>query len=79
MREWLPCATVCDWLARMSEQRHLAAIVSADVAGYSRLMGRDDRAARSEACAGIAGNVSSPAFASPMPRGYLSSQMSSKR
>ena len=63
----------------MSEQRRLAAIVSADVAGYSRLMGRDDRAARSEACAGIAGNVSSPAFASPMPRGYLSSQMSSKR
>jgi hypothetical protein len=42
MREWLPCATVCDWLARMSEQRRLAAIVSADVAGYSRLMGRDE-------------------------------------
>jgi len=26
----------------MSEQRRLAAIVSADVAGYSRLMGRDE-------------------------------------
>ena len=26
----------------MTEQRRLAAIVSADVAGYSRLMGRDD-------------------------------------
>ena len=42
MREWLPCATVCDWLARMTEQRRLAAIVLADVAGYSRLMGLDD-------------------------------------
>ena len=28
--------------ARMTEQRRLAAIVSADVAGYSRLMGRDE-------------------------------------
>ena len=27
---------------RMTEQRRLAAIVSADVAGYSRLMGRDE-------------------------------------
>jgi len=27
----------------MTEQRRLAAIVSADVAGYSRLMGRDER------------------------------------
>ena len=26
----------------MTEQRRLAAIVSADVAGYSRLMGRDE-------------------------------------
>jgi hypothetical protein len=26
------CATVCDWLARMTEQRRLAAIVLADVA-----------------------------------------------
>ena len=36
------CATVCDWLVRMTEQRRLAAIVLADVAGYSRLMGLDD-------------------------------------
>jgi len=28
----------------MTEQRRLAAIVSADVAGYSRLMGRDESA-----------------------------------
>jgi class 3 adenylate cyclase len=42
MRERLPCGTVCEWLARMTEQRRLAAIVSADVAGYSRLMGRDE-------------------------------------
>src|SRR4029453_4763441 len=28
--------------ARMTEQRRLAAIVSADVAGYSRLMGKDE-------------------------------------
>jgi len=27
----------------MTEQRRLAAIVSADVAGYSRLMGRDEK------------------------------------
>jgi adenylate cyclase len=26
----------------MTEQRRLAAVVSADVAGYSRLMGRDE-------------------------------------
>jgi class 3 adenylate cyclase len=30
----------------MTEQRRLAAIVSADVAGYSRLMGKNERAAR---------------------------------
>lgn len=30
----------------MREQRRLAAIVSADVAGYSRLMGRDETTAK---------------------------------
>ena len=37
----------------MNEQRRLAAIVSADVAGYSRLMGRDESGAP-RACASIA-------------------------
>ena len=56
------------------EQRRLAAIVSADVAGYSRLMGRDD-GAPSEASQGTCRACVSVARG----KGYLSSQMSSKR
>jgi hypothetical protein len=58
------------------EQRKLAAILAADVVGYSRLMGRDESGSLGR-LASIAGNVSSPAFASSLPRGYLSSQTSS--
>jgi hypothetical protein len=64
-------ALVDDGLARK-----LAAILAADVVGYSRLMGRDESGSLGR-LASIAGNVSSPAFASPLPRGYLSSQTSS--
>ena len=62
----------------MIEQRRLAAIVSADVASYSRLMGRDEsrtlaalKALRQEvvdpAIARHAGRHSQPSTASRMP------------
>jgi hypothetical protein len=45
----------------MSQSRRLAAILAADVAGYSRLIGADEE----EPCGGALGNVTSAALPQP--------------